>query len=198
MFAGLIVTAALAAYAAHRIWQVGQGDDRRPADAIVVLGAAQYNGTPSPVYEARLRHGVDLFKAGAGRLFVVTGGSQPGDTTTEAAAGREYALHAGVPDSAIVVEDESRTTLQSLEAVAARLRDLGSTSVVLVSDRTHMLRALRIAADLGLDARASPAPDSPTDGDPISHAGATLHELAALGLYFIGGRDPAEDTGSGR
>ena len=182
----MIVGAALAAYASYRIWQVGLGDDRRPADAIVVLGAAQYDGRPSPVYEARLRHAIELFDAGVAPLIVVTGGSQPGDRTTEAAVGRAYALRAGVPESAILVEDSSRNTLESLGAVAAMVEARGATTVVLVSDRTHMLRSLRIATDLGLSPRPSPASDSPTDADTASRLNATVHELAALALYFVG------------
>jgi len=158
----------------------------RPADAIVVLGAAQYDGIPSPVYEARLRHAVELYVAGVAPLLVVTGGGQVGDRTTEAAAGRKYALNAGVPDSAILVEDNSRTTIQSLTAVSELLRASGATTVVLVSDRTHMLRALRMATDLGLTARTSPAPDSPTERDLANRSEATVHELAALALYFLG------------
>jgi uncharacterized SAM-binding protein YcdF (DUF218 family) len=152
----------------------------------VVLGAAQYNGRPSPVYEARLRHAVALFKAGVAPVLVVTGGKQPGDETTEAAAGRAYALRAGVPDSAILVEDESRTTLQSLHAVAAMLKAADTTTVVLVSDRTHMLRALRIAGDEGLTARVSPATDSPTEANLGSRIDATMHEIGALAAYYLG------------
>jgi uncharacterized SAM-binding protein YcdF (DUF218 family) len=138
------------------------------------------------VYEARLRHGVELYKAGVAPVLVVTGGKQPGDSTTEAAAGRAYALHAGVPDSAIIVENESRTTLQSLHAVAAMLKATGATTVVLVSDRTHMLRALRIAGDEGLDARSSPATDSPTEANLGSRFDATIHEIGALAVYYLG------------
>ena len=116
----------------------------------------------------------------------MTGGGQVGDRTTEAAAGRAYALNAGVPDSAILVEDNSRTTIQSLTAVSELLRASGATTVVLVSDRTHMLRALRMATDLGLTARTSPAQDSPTERDLANRSEATVHELAALALYFLG------------
>ncbi len=127
-----------------------------------------------------------LFDAGVAPLLVVTGGSRPGDRTTEAAVGRAYALAGGVPDAAILVEDESRNTLASLEAVSELLEAEGATTVVLVSDRTHMLRSLRIATDLGLSARSSPATDSPTEADTSSWLDATIHELAALALYFVG------------
>ena len=169
-----------------RIWQVGEQDDARPADAIVVLGAAQYDGSPSPVFEARLDHAVGLYEAGLAPVLVVTGGRAEGDRTTEAAVGRAYALARGVPDSAILVEDRSRTTVQSLEAVGAMLRQRGLRNVVFVSDRTHMLRVLRIARDEGLTTHGSPTPDSPTDADLASRSSALLHELGALALYFVG------------
>lgn len=138
------------------------------------------------MYEARLRHAVELYTTGVAPLLVVTGGGQRGDRTTEAAVGRAYALAAGVPDHAILVEDNSRTTIQSLSAVSELLRASGSTTVVLVSDRTHMLRALRMATDLGLTARTSPATDSPTERDLANRSEATVHELVALALYFLG------------
>ena len=152
----------------------------------MVLGAAQYNGTPSPVFAARLDHAVRLYQAGLAPFLVVTGGGAEGDLTTEAAAGRAYAIARGVAEDAILVEDRGRTTLQSLEAVGTMLRDRGATTVLVVSDRTHTLRVLRIATDQGLDVFASPAPDSPTDADLASRAAATVHELGALLLYFLG------------
>jgi uncharacterized SAM-binding protein YcdF (DUF218 family) len=182
----LIGAAAIAAYTSLRIWQVGEQDEARPADAIVILGAAQYDGSPSPVFEARLDHAVSLYEAGLARVLVMTGGGAEGDRTTEAAVGRAYALARGVPDSAILVEDRSRTTVQSLEAVGAMLRQRGLRNVVFVSDRTHMLRVLRIARDEGLTTHGSPTPDSPIDADLTSRSSALLHELGALALYFVG------------
>ncbi|HVN50769.1 MAG TPA: YdcF family protein, partial [Acidimicrobiales bacterium] len=105
-----------------RIWQQGEQDEQRPADAIVVLGAAQYDGRPSPVFEARLAHAVELYKAGVAPTFVVTGGRIPGDTTTEAAVARAYAIAHGVPPDAIIGEDEARNTLTSMRSVAALLK----------------------------------------------------------------------------
>jgi len=129
---------------------------------------------------------VGLWRDGLAPYLVVTGGGARGDRTTEAAVGREFALAAGIPDAAILVEDEGRTTLQSLRAVAELLRTRGLDEAVFVSDRTHMLRVLRIAADEGLTGHGSPAPDSPTDADPASRVDAILHELGALAVYFAG------------
>jgi uncharacterized SAM-binding protein YcdF (DUF218 family) len=177
-------------YTTFRIWDRGSRDDAQPADAIVVLGAAQYDGAPSPVFEARLRHAVDLFHRGIAPVLVVTGGKLPGDRTTEAAAARTYALANGVPDDAILVEDAGRTTLESLAAVGTMLRERGLSSAVFVSDRTHMLRVLRIAGDQGLAGFGSPTTTSPIETALVRRIDATIHEVGALGLYFLGGTGP--------
>ncbi len=181
-----IGAAALTGYAAFRIWQEGQVDERgHPVDAIVVLGAAQYNGVPSPVFRARLDHAVSLFLEGGARYFVVTGGRMPGDRFTEAQAARTYAVAHGVPGGSILAEESGRDTLDSLRNVATLLRQHGLSRGLFVSDRTHMLRVLRIAEDLGLTAYGSPTPSSPVEGDPLSTADGMLHELGALALYFF-------------
>jgi uncharacterized SAM-binding protein YcdF (DUF218 family) len=177
-------------WATFRIWDTGNHDDRRKADAIVVLGAAQYDGRPSPVFQARLDHAVDLYEAGVGRYLVVTGGKAVGDRTTEAATARAFAMSRGVPATAILEEDRGRTTLESLHAVAALLRENRLASAVFVSDRTHMLRVLRIARDQGIAAYGSPTATSPTDLTFVSRADATVHELGALALYFVSGQTP--------
>jgi uncharacterized SAM-binding protein YcdF (DUF218 family) len=183
----LIVSAVLmTGWTVYRIIAQGNLDERRPADAIVVLGAAQYNGTPSPVLEARVRHAVELYKLGIAPILIVTGGKATGDRTTEAAAARSWAEANGVPASAILAEDQGRTTLESLAAVAAIMRERGMTSAVFVSDRTHMLRVLRIAIDQRIVAWGSPTTTSPTDTDPRSREAAVVHELGALALYFVG------------
>ena len=107
----------VAVYGAFRIWQQGLQDETRPAGAVVVLGAAQYNGTPSPIFAARLKHAVDLFETGNYRFLMVTGGKQPGDRTTEAAVARQFAIAHGVPPDRILSEDQGRNTLESLDAV---------------------------------------------------------------------------------
>jgi uncharacterized SAM-binding protein YcdF (DUF218 family) len=175
--------------ATFRIWQQGDQDEQRPADAIVVLGAAQYAGRPSPVFEARLAHAVALYHEGLAKAFVVTGGKIPGDITTEAAVARQYAIDHGVPAASIIGEDQARNTLGSMRSVAALLEDHGLHSALFVSDPTHMLRVLRMAADLGIEGYGSPAADSPTMVDLSSRAQATFHELGALGVYFVTGGD---------
>ena len=119
------------------VWYGGR-DHARQADAIVVLGAAQYDGHPSPVLRSRLDLGIALWQRGLAPKLVVTGGRGEGDTTTEAAAGRRYALRKGVPDSVIVMEPAGRTTVESVRAVA-HLLGAGQRRVVLVSNGYHLL-----------------------------------------------------------
>ncbi len=175
-------------WTSFRIWSVGSRDDRRPADSIVVLGAAQYNGTPSPVLRARLDHAIDLYRAGLARVFIVTGGKADGDRTTEAASAKAYAIANGVPADAILTEDQGRTTLESLSSVAGILRAHRLSSALFVSDPTHMLRVLRIARDQGIVGYGSPTTTSPTDATFDSRFEATLHELGGLALYFVSGQ----------
>ena len=179
-------------YGAFRIWQQGLQDERRPAGAVVVLGAAQYNGKPSPIFESRLRHAVDLFRTGDYRFLMVTGGKQPNDRTTEAAVARQFAISQGVPADRILMEDHGRNTLESLDAVRSTLAGQSIHDAVFVSDRSHMLRVLRIASDLGITAYGSPTPDSPGDSDPLHVFEITFHELGGLAVYFVTGSSPAD------
>lgn len=194
LLGGLVCGVLLAAYVVWRIEQQGARDEARPADAVVVLGAAQYNGVPSGVFEARLQHAVRLFLDGDYDWFVVTGGKLPGDKMTEAATARAWAIEHGVPESRIVGEDAGRTTLESLEGVAAIFRKEGLRSAVFVSDETHMLRVLRMASDLGIDAWGSPTRTSPTDDNATRRWQATFHELAGLAVYYIGGARFLDDA----
>jgi uncharacterized SAM-binding protein YcdF (DUF218 family) len=192
-----IVVAAAGTFATIRIWQQGDRDEQRPADAIVVLGAAQYDGRPSPVFEARLDHAVKLWHEGIAHAFVVTGGKLPGDRTTEAAVARAYAMDHDVPAGAIFGENQAHNTLDSLRSVVAEMKQRGMTSAVFVSDPTHMLRVLRIARDLGIEAYGSPTPTSPVQQDLGRRLTATIHELGALAVYFVSGGAPSvEQPGS--
>ncbi len=178
----------LTGYTTVRIWQQGEQDEARPADAIVVLGAAQYDGSPSPVLRARLDHAIDLFRSGIAPTLVVTGGKLQADRTTEAGTARAYAVKHGISEAAILMEDRGTSTLESLDSVADILRARGLRSAVFVSDRTHMLRVLRIALDHGIVAWGSPTTTSPTDATLPARAEATVHELGGLATWFLGGR----------
>jgi uncharacterized SAM-binding protein YcdF (DUF218 family) len=175
----------VAGYATFRVWAQGERDDRRPVDAIVVLGAAQYDGRPSPLFRARLDHAVELYEAGIAPRLILTGGKASGDRTTEAASARAYAIDHGVPTDAILMDENSRTTLESIRAVGALLRANDLDDAVFVSDRPHMLRVLRMAADDGIEAWGSPTSTSPIERDPGRQIDATLHELGALAQYFL-------------
>jgi uncharacterized SAM-binding protein YcdF (DUF218 family) len=145
--------------AAVLIWS--SRDEARPAQAIVVLGAAQYAGKPSPVLRARLDHALDLWNRRLATLLILTGGTGSGDTTSEAAVGRTYARKHGVPDSAILVESEGRTTSESMKAVAGMLEVRGLQTALLVSDPFHMLRLRILARRFGFTPYTSPTQTSP-------------------------------------
>jgi uncharacterized SAM-binding protein YcdF (DUF218 family) len=141
------------------VWE--RRDEARPAAAIVVLGAAQYVGRPSPVLRARLDHAIQLWQRGLAPRLVLTGGVGEGDTTSEAAVGRRYVRQHGVPDTAIVIEPHGRTTSESLEEVAALLQAQQQRTVILVSDPFHMLRLSILARRYGLAPLTSPTRTSP-------------------------------------
>ena len=165
------------------IWS--QRDTRRPAHAIVVLGAAQYDGKPSPVLRARVDHAIQLWRRGLAPLLFMTGGRGPGDTTSEAAVERRYAISNGVPASAILMEEESRSTSESLRTVAAMLGK-DSRAVILVSDPFHMLRLSILARRFGLQPRTSPTRTSPISANRSASWAYTLRESwkAPVALFF--------------
>jgi uncharacterized SAM-binding protein YcdF (DUF218 family) len=142
------------------VWQASGRDGRVPADAIVVLGAAQYDGRPSPVLQARLDHALDLYQSGMAPLVVVTGGRQEGDRYTEATAGYNYLRAHGLADEAIRKEVQGASTYESLASVSRFLRDEGIADVLLVSSPAHSRRVADIAREVGLRATVSPAEGS--------------------------------------
>jgi uncharacterized SAM-binding protein YcdF (DUF218 family) len=149
----------LASAALVLVWS--SRDEARPAQAIIVLGAAQYAGRPSPVLRARLDHALDLWNRHLSSLLILTGGIGAGDTTSEAAVGRNYAKKHGVPDSAILIENGGRTTSESMRAVAGMLEARGLQSALLVSDPFHMLRLRILARRFGFTPYTSPTRTSP-------------------------------------
>lgn len=154
-------------FSIFQVYQAGREHDADGADAIVVLGAAQYDGRPSPQLEARLDHVITLYDDGIAPVVVVTGGNQPGDRFTEAEASRRYLVEAGVPDAAILGEDEGSTTYESLDNVAGVLvvaTGEERPDVVLVTDPYHAKRSELTAGEVGLDADASATPDSVVRG----------------------------------
>ena len=152
------------------VW--GARDGARASDAIVVLGAAQYVGRPSPVLRARLDHALDLWQRGMAPRLIFTGGMGVGDTTSEAAVSRLYAIRHGVPDTAILMENEGRTTRESLAAVSVIMHARQLRTAILVSDPFHMLRLRILSTQYGVDAYTSPTKTSPISanrGQAISY-----------------------------
>ena len=190
----LLVGGVLSLYAALTVfetWRVGRSSDTSPVEAIVVMGAAQYDGSPSPQLAARLDHAVLLWKAMVAPKIVVTGGNQPGDRFTEASASRDYLVERGVPTTAIFEEASSRSTWEAFENIR-RLNDdakVGErlSSIVVVTDPFHSLRSRLIAEENGFDAATSATTTSPVDGS----SAAAKHVKEGIGVAigrFIGFR----------
>jgi uncharacterized SAM-binding protein YcdF (DUF218 family) len=157
---------------------VSQQDQRRPVDAIIVLGAAQYNGRPSPVFRARLDHALALYREGLAPRIVVTGGVGRGDTTSEATVGRQYLVTREVTPAAVVVQPQGRSTQASMTAVADWLQRERLKRVILVSDPFHMFRLRLEARRTDLEAYTSPTESSPISDNPVLE----LQYLAAEAL----------------
>jgi len=160
----------------------GRRDHAREAGAIVVLGAAQYDGRPSPVLRARLDHAVDLYKRGIASTLIMTGGVGPGDTVSEAVVSRRYAARAGVPADAILVETTGLTTLESMRAVGRLMESREIDDAVLVSDPFHLLRLRLLAWRVGITGYTSPTPSSPISRNRGAERRFLLRE--SLGLPF--------------
>ncbi|HXE90314.1 MAG TPA: YdcF family protein [Terriglobales bacterium] len=133
-------------------------DDAQPADAIVVFGAAQYSGRPSPVYRARLDHAYDLFQRGLAPFVITTGGAGGDPTFNEGSVGRDYLVARGVPEPSIIAETQSSDTEEAARRVAVIMRANGLHSCVTVSDDYHMFRIRRMLESKGLEVHGSPRP----------------------------------------
>lgn len=184
--AGIALCAVLVVYylvSLYQVWSVGRADQEQPVDAIVVMGAAQYDGRPSPQLAARLDHVVELWPQGYAPLVVVTGGNIPGDRFTEASASAAYLIERGVPDESIIREDQGSNSFESLESVAAILGDLGLDDVLIVTDPYHALRSRETAEELGLTVRVSSTDTSVVRGS--DSAGRHLREAAGVAVGRI-------------
>jgi uncharacterized SAM-binding protein YcdF (DUF218 family) len=179
---------------AFRVWQVARVDDRTPADVIVVLGAAQYNGTPSPIFESRLKHAKQLYQDGVAKVIVTAGGNKAGDAFTEASAGARWLIDQGVPPASTLAVGQGRDTLSSLQAVAAEVAKHGWHTAVLVSDPWHSFRARTMANDVGIDAWASPTHSGPIVQTRQTQILYIYRETGAF-LFYRLTRTPADDIG---
>jgi uncharacterized SAM-binding protein YcdF (DUF218 family) len=183
LFAALLVVVVVVGYYAvslFQVWSTGRSDYTGKADAIVVMGAAQYDGRPSPQLAARLDHVAELWPQGRAPLVVVTGGKRPGDRFTEAQASARYLEDRGVPAGSILLEDQGANSYDSLRGVTDQLRARGLHEVVIVTDPYHALRSKLIAEQLGLRAHVSPTPTSVVHGR--EQVGRELREAAGVAL----------------
>jgi len=178
-----LVVAWLLSLSGVLLW--GTRDGARKSDAIVVLGAAQYSGRPSPVLRARLDHAFGLWEKGMAKHMILTGGKGAGDTTTEAAVGRAYMLRRGVPDSALLLENEGRNTDESLGGVARLMSDRGIADVILVSDPFHMMRLQILSWRYHLDAVPSPTKTSPISANRMESLEYVLSESIKVPLTAL-------------
>lgn len=181
---GLVLAAGWAlCVAAIHLW--GRRDETPRSDAIVVLGAAHYDGRPSPVLKARLDHAVDLYERGVAPVLIMTGGQAPGDTVSEAVASRRYAVRQGVPASAILTEREGMTTVESLEEVGRLMRARDMDTAVLVSDPFHMLRLKLLARQVGFRGYTSPTRTSPISRNQAEERRHLIRESFSLPFTLL-------------
>ncbi len=186
----MLSVVAVVGVTALAVWRAAHHDDAaevETADLIVVLGAAQYNGDPSPVFAGRLDHAALLFTQGRADQVVVVGGNRPGDRTTEAEAGRDYLIAKGVPAGSVVAEPVGHTTFESLSALADWMRERDLHSAFLVSDPWHNLRIERMASDLGFEGHASATWTSAASTEE-TRLGGYVRETFAYLYYRVTGR----------
>jgi len=189
LLAGLLCLLAGAVVAEYELYQAVREqaghDETRAADAIVVLGAAQYNGAPSPVFKARLDHAFELEERNLAPLIITTGGSGGDPKFTEGAVGRDYLIQSGVAAAKIVAETESQTTYKNVRAAARILRQRGAKNCIAVSDGFHLYRIKLMFSAEGIPAFASPALASPIEADPTSRQLHSLREALICGLWYL-------------
>jgi vancomycin permeability regulator SanA len=186
----LLVVLTVLGASAITVWRAAHHDDAsrvERADLIIVLGAAQYGGTPSPVFQGRLDHAVLLFRQGRADSVMVVGGKAPGDSTTEAQVGRDYVVSQGVPAGSALAEPVGRTTYESLVGAADYMRGHGMKTAFLVSDPWHNARITRMASDLGIQAYASATWTSAATSEDTRFTGYARETLAYV-YYRIFGR----------
>jgi uncharacterized SAM-binding protein YcdF (DUF218 family) len=177
------VCLALASYvgiAAVSLRWAGTHHDSRVVDAIVVMGAAQYDGVPSPLLASRLQHALDLWKQKQAPVIAVTGGKRAGDRFTEGDTSRRWLTDSGVPAADIIVESVGRSTWESIENLAPLLNNANVHSVVVVSSSWHVQRAALSLEELGFRAHSSASPDGVLSGS--SEKSKLIREIAGVSL----------------
>ena len=160
-------------------------DEAQAADAIVILGAAQYNGHPSPVLKARLDHAVDLYRKGYAPAIITTGSYGLDPNFSEAHVGTEYLIQQGVTPGSIITEQGSVTTRDSIRASVALMQSKGWTNALVVSDGFHMYRLKKMFQDAGIRAYTSPAPESPIESAPTQRYWHSWREVLLVTAYRL-------------
>ncbi len=163
-------------------------DETRPSDVIVVFGAAEYNGSPSPVFKARLDHALELEDRGLAPLIITTGGPGGDPHFTEGGVGRDYLIQQGVAAAKIIAETRSDTTYESAKAVAEMMRSRHLQTCLAVSDGFHIHRIKLMFGSLGIAAYGSPDPDSPIEADSFMRTMHSLRETLLCTLWYLGFR----------
>lgn len=179
LYAALAVAFLIPVAGLTEVAAFGRHRSAEAADAALVLGAAVFGDSPSPVFQERIRHAVTMYQAGQVRVLVMTGGLAPGDRLSEGEAAAEWARKQGVPDSAMLIEKQSRTTRENITNSIPLLREGNLHRILIVSDPLHMRRSMAIARSLGLDAHPSPTPTTRYTGW-ASWAGFLLSETYHL------------------
>jgi uncharacterized SAM-binding protein YcdF (DUF218 family) len=186
----LLIALVAVGVSAVRVWSSAHHDAASEidhADVILVLGAAQYGGDPSPVFAGRLDHAELLYEQGRAAAVMVLGGKRPGDAATEAEAGRRYLIAHGLPVEVVIASPTGRTTFESLQAAARQMRRHGMRSAFLVSDPWHNARIERMASDLGIDGHASATWTSAATSEEKRFDGYARETFAYL-YYWLFGR----------
>jgi uncharacterized SAM-binding protein YcdF (DUF218 family) len=190
VFIGLLLALFVLVYAERSLYlairEQAARDEATPADALVIFGAAEYNGAPSPVLKARLDHAFDLEERGLAPLVITTGGSGGDPQYTEAGVGRDYLIQQGVAEAKILVDMRSLTTYESVKAVTLLLRQRQKHTCIAVSDGFHLYRIKLMFRSLGITAYASPAPDSPIEADSYLRTLHSLREMVNTTLWYVG------------
>ena len=181
------VLGVLALYVAvvyRRIQQQMWVDETRPADAIVVLGAAEYAGHPSPVFRARLDHALALYHRGIAPVVITTGGHGEDPQFSEGGVGRKYLIDHGVPEESIIAETQSDNTDESTQRVAAIMQKNGMKSCVVVSDGYHIFRVKKMLGRFGVQAYGAPRPQ-PRPQSRWQRASLVLREVLSYSLWRL-------------
>jgi uncharacterized SAM-binding protein YcdF (DUF218 family) len=181
----LIAIVGYCSYLYRQIRDYAARDEARTADAIVVLGAAQYNGHPSPVFKARLDHALDLFRKGYANSIITTGGYGPDPNFSEALVGTQYLVQRGVSPTAIITEQGSGTTSDSISAVSRLMQAKAWTAALVVSDGFHLFRLKRMFENNGIAAFTSPAPNSPIEASSSQRFFYSMREVLLFSVYRI-------------